>query len=59
MPEYVTINKTGDSVVGVHFRGVTTSTDEEPLDGYKVTMYFIFRKIQLWITLPNISVVCR
>lgn len=36
MPEYVTLNRTGDRTVGVHFRGVVTGPDEEPLDGYKV-----------------------
>ena len=36
MPEYVTLNRTADRTVGVHFRGVVTGPDEEPLDGYKV-----------------------
>jgi len=39
MPEYVTLNKTADNVIGVHFKGVTTGPDEEPLDGYKVSKH--------------------
>ena len=40
MPEYVTLNKSGDRTVGVNFRGVVTGPDEEPLDGYKVRFFF-------------------
>ncbi|XP_067932128.1 contactin-like [Watersipora subatra] len=39
MPEYVTLNRTDGQYLGVHFNGVVTGPEEEPLDGYKVRIW--------------------